>query len=705
MNILLRLFVASLLLSASCDAKSKDKKKNNKDKKKLQEISLALECASDDDCQADSQYCSGGLCQEFGFCRSLSDCLNPSNMYNSILCLGYTDCVDNQCTTICGPDICPGGEPSVRCAASPCSVSTCISPTTCVDYYCGGCNALFFDPKGDLACGSVDGDGSGEPTPPEDERTEEVPEPQGTCSSDDDCTDQFCAGGVCQDHGTCRDLVDCLNPSNEYNTILCVGYIDCVDNQCTRQCSDSECPEDQPLAECEFPPCIATTCMAPAMCVDYVCGGCHALCFDPTGDVPGFMIDGSTPEPSLLELPESETTLCEFDSDCNTTDQYCSQGECRNFGACSSDFDCYNPSNIYSTIFCTGPVLCQEGFCGRVCGGECPENGGDPVPCGEATCDPKECGDEARCVLNDCDGCSPLYFDPAGRQVCGPDDSTGVSPEQTCSSDDDCVDQFCAGGVCRDHGTCRDLTDCLNPSNEYGTVRCVGYIDCVDNQCIRECSNSDCPKGEPFTECEFPPCIATTCLAPSVCVDYYCGGCNAICIDPTGNAPGFPVEDPDTPVSDGTCGSDADCSDGEYCAAGTCLEFGSCNEDVDCFNPSNMFPMLDCIGYVKCSRKGTCRTICGSSCPNNEPLVRCFEAPCEANPCDEDYVSCIDNYCGACNSIFFNAEGKEVCASTDAPDDTGSDCSKKMACPADGSWFSRSTCAVKKAFKKARCAF
>jgi hypothetical protein len=28
-----------------------------------------------------------------------------------------------------------------------------------------------------------------------------------------------------------------------------------------------------------------------------------------------------------------------------------------------------------------------------------------------------------------------------------------------------------------------------------------------------------------------------------------------------------------------------------------------------------------------------------------------------------------------------------------------------MACPTNGSWFSRSTCAVKKAFKKARCSF
>ena len=680
MRFLLHVLVASLLF-ASCDAKLKGKRSEKKPKPIKDEISLASECTSDDDCPAGEQYCAGGLCQEFGFCRSLADCLNPSNEYNVILCLGYTDCVDNQCTTVCGSDVCPGGEPSVRCLASPCSVSTCISPTTCVDYYCGGCNALFFDPKGDLACGSVDGDGSLEEAPPVDEGTEVAP--QGVCSSSDDCDGQFCASGVCQDFGTCRDLNDCLNPSNEYSTVLCAGYIDCVDNQCTRQCSESECPDDQPLAECQAPPCTFTMCAFPTVCVDYTCGGCNALCFSPDGNLPG----GTLP----IDESESETTLCEWDSDCNSVDQYCGQGECRNFGACSSDLDCFNPSNMYSTIFCMGPIQCQEGFCGRICDGECADIGGAPVPCGDIKCDPKECGDEARCVLNDCDECSPIFLDPAGNQICDTkDDNTGVSPQGTCSSDDDCEDQFCAGGVCRDHGTCRELSDCLNPSNQYGTVKCVGYIDCVDNQCIRECSNSDCPDGQPFTECQAPPCTFTTCMAPTTCVDYYCGGCNALCFSPDGNLPGFlddgskPVKDNvDSPVSnDAGCSSDTDCGDSEYCADGICLEFGSCSEDVDCFNPSNIFSMLECIGHVECSKKGICKTICGSSCPNNAPLVRCFEAPCQATSCDQDYVSCVDDYCGACNAIFFDAQGKQVCTSKDESDSTESDCKKeKKKCP------------------------
>ncbi|GAX15201.1 hypothetical protein FisN_12Lh093 [Fistulifera solaris] len=288
-----------------------------------------------------------------------------------------------------------------------------------------------------------------------------------------------------------------------------------------------------------------------------------------------------------------------------------------------------------------------------------------------------------------------------------------------CSSDDDCRagSQYCSGGLCQEFGFCRDLSDCLNPSNVYNSILCVGYVDCVNNQCGVQCSSDVCPKDQPVAECLASPCSVTLCPASTTCVDYYCGGCNALCFDSKGDLPGgwagdesTPVpslveEDADTPVQDDICKSDADCKEGGYCADGTCLELGSCGADVDCFNPSNIYPVIECTGRITCNAEKVCQRICGKDCPDDAPFVRCFEAPCEATSCDEEYVSCIDDYCGGCNAIFYNAQGTQVCTSKEEIGAQAPNCLKLNDCSKTGSWFSRTMCSVKNAVTKARCAF
>jgi Tissue inhibitor of metalloproteinase len=69
-------------------------------------------------------------------CVSGKDC--PNNNYcDAGKCVAF----DAKCPT-----------PLVNCFASPCSVSTCTSPSTCYDNYCGGCNAIFVDDTGTRVC-------------------------------------------------------------------------------------------------------------------------------------------------------------------------------------------------------------------------------------------------------------------------------------------------------------------------------------------------------------------------------------------------------------------------------------------------------------------------------------------------------------------------------------------------------------------------
>jgi len=109
-------------------------------------------CDSSMDCSP-TQYCQRGVCVDMGQCLSDVDCFNPDNQYPVIMCVGLLSCSsDNQCGVTCG-DSCPAEQPQVECLVSPCSVLSCSDEVeSCVDQYCGGCNALAFDKAGNQVC-------------------------------------------------------------------------------------------------------------------------------------------------------------------------------------------------------------------------------------------------------------------------------------------------------------------------------------------------------------------------------------------------------------------------------------------------------------------------------------------------------------------------------------------------------------------------
>jgi hypothetical protein len=77
-------------------------------------------------------------------CTTGADC-NPRSEYCNVAA--------NQCVTIDAP--CP--TPPVECFAAPCTVTlpcetTAPGPLTCLDNYCGGCNAIFLDADRSQVC-------------------------------------------------------------------------------------------------------------------------------------------------------------------------------------------------------------------------------------------------------------------------------------------------------------------------------------------------------------------------------------------------------------------------------------------------------------------------------------------------------------------------------------------------------------------------
>ena len=48
----------------------------------------------------------------------------------------------------------------------------------------------------------------------------------------------------------------------------------------------------------------------------------------------------------------------------------------------------------------------------------------------------------------------------------------------------------------------------------------------------------------------------------------------------------------------------------------------------------------------------------GINCPNGVPVVRCVIDPCQLKTCSDQKATCVSNYCGGCNAVFYNYDGQ-----------------------------------------------
>jgi hypothetical protein len=503
------------------------------------------------------------------------------------------------------------------------------------------------------------------------------------CGKSGDCAknEEYCAGGICTPIGNCTQRLDCFNPDNDpYAVVMCEGLMECTDNQCGMICGEQVCPDGGPRSDCERGslPCDMEECKEAETCYNDPCGGsCTAVFFNAAGDI--VCADDKTSEPPLDGGIEP---ACNMDMDCdglfNETDAYCSQGICLPMGSCTEDVDCVNPSNIYPVVACVGVLQCdtENGQCGRECGpSSCPE-GVEEVNCVSDPCVDYAfgCSIAASCVANYCGECSTILFNDAGFVL---DDcnhnSTGISDAnatefsgESCMSDMDCAEdesEYCANGICLTIGQCKEPIDCFNPANgPYPVPACVGYLDCPENFCTLQCG-PECPGGEERVVCPDPTtCNVTSCDEAVSCNIDGCGGeCTEIFFNEAGTQVCM------SEVTNLPCTSDADCTgdaiggadaDGMYCAQGECMSKGSCNDDIDCFNPSNIYAAVGCVGYTSC-QEGRCGITCGPACQDGSDSSVCEPSPCDDNECAAA-ISCANDQCNGCNAIFFDASGNEV---------------------------------------------
>jgi hypothetical protein len=643
-------------------------------------------CQTSEDCSGDGFYCAQGTCRKVSKCSTRDDCLNPANSpYALAFCVGYVDCLEEQCQMVCGPEECPNGAEYSPCEPNslPCDVTRCGQDASgCYNDPCGntGCAPVFFNAAGNRTCIPDDD----VPTPyisctTDDECGEnnycasngeclEVskcskvkdcfnpansPFPvvacegemrctegscgmecgvqdsttnPSTCATDKECADgSYCAAGECLEVQQCKTREDCFNPSNgPYAVIECTGYLDCLEGGCGVVCDAVEsCPPGLDWVSCDpnALPCDVETCDKAVSCQNDNCGGCHAIFFDASGS--------QVCDTGLIGVPVN-AAACASDEACGENKYCASSGECLEVSKCSEVEDCSNPANSpFAVALCVGNMACLDGACGMICGPEV--------------------------------------------------DTTSPSNTLSCTNDAECGDEsYCAAGTCLAISQCNQLVDCMNPANgPYAVVACVGFLECTGtNQCGITCSNTSCADGSEPVACVANPCDVETCEGAVSCVADYCGGCNAIFFDASGNQVcATPTAGTQAPsVIDGTCTKDADCISSvtahsrssptdvgfvneQYCSQGVCTSMGSCSSDLDCFNPSNVYATKLCTGFITCSQ-GLCDVVCGPSCPDGNEGSDCSSRTCDIVNCPGS-VSCSTDLCNDCFPTYFDAAGFE----------------------------------------------
>lgn len=506
----------------------------------------AQRCSTTDDCVADAEYCAGNVCTPIGSCNQRLDCFNPENSpYASLFCEGTMECTDNLCGMICGPPSCPNGEPPAECVPGnfPCDLSFCREASGCYNDPCGAsgaCSAVFYDAAGTIVCNNDE-----EPVtllpgtiPPI-----ELPEPSGAvvCNLDFDCegafdeTEAYCSEGSCLSMGSCSKFEDCVNPSNRYAIIECVGELSCTDGQCGRQCGSSSCAEGVEEVNCFADPCMdyQVGCPVATSCARSFCGECAAILFDQAG----FVLEDCNE--NTTGLFDAEEMICMSDVDCGD-DEYCADEVCLKIGECLERVDCFNPANSpYPVATCIGLLDCTNNTCSIACGPECPD-GELFLECPEpSACNISSCDEAVSCAFDGCGGeCTEIFYNDAGTQVCD-----AKTTDNVCFSDADCTgiaiakdsveEVYCAQGVCMEMGTCTSDLDCMNPANIYASLACVGYTSCQSGFCGVTCGPG-CKDGSEWSACDPSPCEDQSCDAATSCTNDVCNGCNAIFLDAAG---------------------------------------------------------------------------------------------------------------------------------------------------------------------------
>jgi len=369
------------------------------------------------------------------------------------------------------------------------------------------------------------------------------------CANPCSLEQQYCAGDICLDHSICTEDADCLNKSNEWIQPLCAGPITCEfslfakdqSGYCSKTC-DEVCETNKDCGGQQY--CAGSVCLDHATCRgDKDCFEPSNSWFAPECVGPITCKDGS--------CGKTCDTLCKNNQDCGE-EQYCNGNICLDHTVCREENDCLNKLNIWPQDECVGPITCEDDSCTKSCDdGMCANN------CvvwydGCNTCKCSVDGtNEVECTEMFCANLEEAYCLEYKNES-----------EKDCESDKDCSEkQYCSANICRDHSKCSKDVDCLNPSNEWGPEKCIGFDKCRDGVCHRTCGYHCEDQSEPM-ECSTLPCKESFCNGMS-CVDDRCGGCNAIVFDWGGSQICIPETDktvtlPSQPQTNGMSNSEGE---------------------------------------------------------------------------------------------------------------------------------------------------
>ena len=414
-----------------------------------------------------------------------------------------------------------------------------------------------------------------------------------SCSSDAECVQQHCFGGVC---GSCSADLDCgdggaCSLDNELGYAVCAGGLgdacaadgDCASGACYEEGAAMICSECNSNADCG----VQRTCVYDDDLRYAVCLGTGTLgqaCDDSNQCEPGSHCNGGL------------CSECESDSDCldgglciyldGIEYAVCSGGM---GDICASGSDC-NSGNCYST---DGYSVCSE--CDSI----------------------SDCGPQQDC----------FYQGELGYAACVGTGSFGAA----CVDETQCIDEaFCFEGACSE---CREDADCDGGSCIFDTVSeyhtclkangesCSEGSECQTGICrvgtfgnglCSDCiDDADCPAGSSCTYdflggMDYAMCLGSVELGNSCSADYDCasGICsNDVCAEC---------------ATDADCGVEGSCVSGssyDYCLSGygeTCSEASDCASGI-CTN---------LVIYNVCSECSS-----DADCPNGESCNIAFETP------------------------------------------------------------------------------
>lgn len=567
--------------------------------------------------------------------------------------------------------------------------------------------------------------------------------PGENCSSDDQCTTNFCVDGVCCDSACGGGIDDCQSCAVPDSVGTCT-----VLSQGTT-CSAAGCQDGvlTPAATCDGQ---STECQvgAPQSCGGLACedaGSCKGNCTNNVDCVSGHYCDVDTNECKVLV---SQGDACTSDVQCasgNCVDDVCCNTPCE--GQCEA---CNLAAAPGVCLPVTGSPLGGRPACdtdGSVCGGSC--NGGLRTACtypGAGTqCGQPSCSDGVATLAALCDGlggCNEPTTQSCGEYECGETECLG-----DCAVDENCAaGHFCSGGMCAEQ---LERGDACSRDAQCESGYCVDDV-CCDGGCDGQCEACDVAgqegtcspvQGQPHGA--RPACasdgsvcggscdgvLTTACVYPTVeCRAAECDAgvaTLAASCDGAGTCPAEQLQDCGSFLCGataclGNCTVDAECADGSYCSAGVCtlkLELGvACSGDNQCASGHCVDGVCcdgGCTGQCEAcdvaGALGTCSpvsgaphgartqcgsdgSVCGGSCDGVEREACSYpamETECRAATCS-DGVATLAATCdgqGSCPALLEQDCGNFLCGATACL----GDCTRTADC-ATGSYCSAGVC-------------